>query len=101
MRNTVLKTIDDEALVNVAGGDWGDSKYELENNLYLYGPGDTVEVYDNFLHITTTKAEVLTMGRRMGPVEQYIRDGFMIPFYLVQYENGSKEWVTSNVIERK
>ena len=59
MRNTMIKAADDEMLEAVAGGDYFDDGRDNDVKP-MYNVGDIVEVYDNFLHITTSRAKITT-----------------------------------------
>ena len=93
----IMKAVNEEALRNAAGGDSGDSMFELKNNLFLYKSGDLVEVYDNFLHITTTRGKIISCKKDFN--QGLLLSPDWIPWYRVKLETGSERWVTANDIE--
>ena len=91
MRNNMNMTaMNDDALVRVTGGDKCDTYWEKKTGTPLYSAGDTVEVYDSWLHIQTDTATVLFRG--------YALDGSFT--YQVQiHETGKIKWVPADDIE--
>ena len=95
MRNTM----DDELLLKVNGGDFGDSAYEAENHVRLHSVGDFVEVYDNWLHITTTRGEIIRMILQEMDKGPLSFDVITAPLYLVRFPDHREMWYSSNAIQ--
>ena len=93
--------MNDDMLRKVTGGDFGDSKYEHDNNVYLYKVGDTVEVYSNILHVNTKRAVILEVKKGNVPKSQWSFSTIVSPLYKCRFDDGSLAWASSNTIERK
>ena len=85
-----LKTLNDEALVKVAGGNDGDQNYERKNHVVLYKVGDHVEVYRTDLHW------FLTWGGTVAKVFVE-RD---VPMYFIEFDDGCCDWHSADDIQR-
>ncbi|MDO4467572.1 MAG: hypothetical protein Q4C49_11315 [Bacillota bacterium] len=85
-----MKQLNEEMLVNVSGGDYGDADIEIKTGKPLYQIGEQVEVYNTDFHISTTRMTVSNLRK--------LNNG------AYQYEvtlNGGYVWVYAADIERK
>ena len=94
----MAKAVNDEALYSVTGGNYGDKKTELDNDIALYNVGDTVEVFTTSWHIWTKRGVIIFAERRRIDTT-FVHGSFTL--YTVKYEDGSTEQVSANDIERK
>ena len=97
----MMKAVNDEMLTIVVGGNDGDSKYEHDNDLYLYNIGDIVEVYLTGYHITTRRAKIIDISTESKFTSWKDWSIINAPYYMVLYENNKYEWVFADSIERK
>ena len=58
-----MKTMNDDMLSRVNGGDYGDTAAETKWGLPIYRPGQIVEIYTSFLHITTYTVRIKAVIR--------------------------------------
>ena len=101
MRNlNTAYAMDDEALIHVTGGDYGDSNYEHDHNVVLYKVGDTVEVFTGIVHLFTNRGQIKKISSGKVGKSAWSSDLIEAPLYLVEFESGEIKWVFSNNIER-
>ena len=100
MAHAKMNAINDEALSFVAGGDYGDSKYEHNNNVCLYKPGDVVEVYTSKFHVRTVRGTVIRASMTEIEIGLCYRLTIPVPCYLITTENGVTDWYIADRIER-
>ena len=92
MRNTMIKAMNDEALVRISGGDNGDSEIEKRLGTRLYKVGDVVEVYTNWLHIFTTRAIIDAVG---------LDEKGYVCYHVIYFDNkGTIDLVSADKIQR-
>ena len=98
----MTRTINDELLTKVTGGDWGDSNYEHDNGIQLYNVGDYVEVYTDHFHLFTMNAKVQNVSSKKVITNWHNWNEIEVPFYKVRFTGGDRtEWISSDWIERK
>ena len=89
MMNTV-KTMNDEALTLITGGNYGDSRWEALCWIPTYSAQTVVEVYTNFMHLFTKRGTIIYL--------EFVKTGK--PYrYLVEFEDGSRKWVEADDIQ--
>lgn len=101
--NKAVKSMEmnDRELAGIAGGNYGDTVSELNNGKTWYGVdfmydfGDTVEVYNNFLHITTTRGKVVGIRVEPSPYNQNVPRAV----YTVKFANGDTKDATADNIQ--
>ena len=90
MMNTNVRLNNDEMLRNVAGGDNGDTTYEIEHNVKLYKLDDRVEVYDNGFHTTTEKGTVVEVSCEPCHNKVDFNYGKYVYYYTVHFDKEGK-----------
>ena len=86
------KAMDDEALSLIAGGDWGDTNWEINHDCNLYKPGDIVEVYTNNFHLFTKSATVIGTRDGTGPLNVTCK--FVRTYYVVVL----RDWTNTELV---
>ncbi|MDO4467571.1 MAG: hypothetical protein Q4C49_11310 [Bacillota bacterium] len=85
-----MKQLNEEMLVNVSGGDYGDHEIEKETGKPLYQIGEQVEMYITAFHIHTKRGTIIDIRKLpMSPYE-----------YLIQIDDETY-WAYAADIERK
>ena len=92
-----LNKINDEFLMNVTGGDSGDTDWEKEHGTPLYSVGETVERFNSFLHITTTRGTITDMRA----VTENGGQTYWKYLFRPNSALSRGEWVEASDIERK
>ncbi|MDO4467267.1 MAG: hypothetical protein Q4C49_09745 [Bacillota bacterium] len=84
-----MKQMNEETLVNVAGGDYFDHEEELKTGKPLYQIGEQVEVYNTGWHITTTRGIVIDIRQLPEGIFEYLvdRDGIRSWFLAADIES--------------
>ena len=91
MMNTNVRLNNNEMLRNVAGGDYGDTRYEDKHNVQLYNVGDRVEVYDNDFHTTTERGTITEVNLEVCDDELDDNYGKLVYYYYVHFDKKGKE----------
>ena len=92
MMNTMMN---DEMLIKVTGGDYGDTEAECKSGAPLYKVGDYVEAYVTGFHWHTERGKIIEVMK----AKVYTSYGFEYR-YKIQFHNWTTDVVTADGIEK-